>query len=147
MEGDPYYVWTYRESKAILEFPVQKGVGTEPDLTYYPSRNKRGLRIHDVFKFSFQTLDTIDTLPNGFAEQLLKDGIALYCPSGSCLVRAHDTSNSLGTRMIALAIVLGASLQADIEDAKKTLRVALFVKDDCLVQLLMSKKVEISDVE
>ncbi len=120
---------------------------TVPATVIYMSSKLRGMRF-DIYEDDPVTFARFVLVPDGLADQLLKDGINFYCHNdANASVESYHTRISMGSRMIALALVLGASLHADAEVAKNALRTATNVNNDCLAQLLMSKNVKISDVE
>lgn len=155
--------WSYPESQTYFIFPMKKEVQRRllrynedeklADALFYPKPNKRGLAIIDVYEITHTVFDIMN-IPDGLAPKLLADGIRLYCDNDNqepdvasvhCEF-AHSKMNiSVGSRMICLALVLGADPLADVEGAKKALCVAECAKNTELVKLLFDKKVPKDD--
>lgn len=159
METAPYGVkgdtWQRPEiSGDEIFFPIcapgsmlEKEKFTVPATVFYHSSKLRGMRFN-IYEDDPVAFAQFVLMPDGLAKQLLKDGVGFYChEDANASVQSYHTRVSMGSRMIALALVLGASPHDDIEAARNALRTAILFKNDRLAQLLKSKNVKISDVE
>ncbi|MGE0010264.1 MAG: hypothetical protein AB7F19_07065 [Candidatus Babeliales bacterium] len=139
---NPGLVWTGQEKKSI----------DVHDVTFYPkdSGNLVGFNVDgtDPDKIAKRY-----PMPHELAEQLLRDGMGIYCNGyrlfahaafGPGEIKMTDAAYVyMGHRMIALALAWGADPLHNVEAAKSAMSTAWITRNAPLVQLLLSKKIPI----
>lgn len=141
--------------KTSVSFPIpaaQQAPEFTYEAVYYFTNQKEknvSLGLKDVFKEENFYSDSIPSVPKELPSQLLKDGYSLFCDGkiknldSRGLARNLANRTWLGSRMIALAIVLGADPLLDKEQAQRALRWAWVCQNAKFVMLLLTKNVPI----